>query len=238
MNYLWQKFNIKTFPSETVVFLDGVFMPELSTLSSSIIDKKYENPIHIIYVGETPTDKNLEIEILVPDVKAFLTVKIENKKPAFLNILLKNTGKNSFIKARVFVQNYSNFELSFDCNHLSKNTKIEVDTKIVARGGSFSKLFAAANIGKDCVNCESDIKFSAMIEKDAKINFIPAQYINSVPITATHAAFIYRGTQHQIEYLRESGLSEAQIKTILEDVFINDAGEDAHSGADAHSDSF
>ena len=42
MSYIWQDFNIKTFPAETVVFRDGVFCPELSTLESPVIDKNYD----------------------------------------------------------------------------------------------------------------------------------------------------------------------------------------------------
>ena len=30
MSYLWQEFNIKTFPAETLVFRDGVFYEDLS----------------------------------------------------------------------------------------------------------------------------------------------------------------------------------------------------------------
>ena len=51
MSYIWQDFNIKTFEAETVVFRDGVFCPELSTLESPEISSNYDLPIHFIYVG-------------------------------------------------------------------------------------------------------------------------------------------------------------------------------------------
>ena len=54
---MWNEFNIKTFPAETIVFRDGVYCPDLSTIKSTIIDKKYDLPVHIIYVGEI-VDKN------------------------------------------------------------------------------------------------------------------------------------------------------------------------------------
>ena len=34
MSYLWQEFNIKTFPAETLVFRDGVFCEDLSDFES------------------------------------------------------------------------------------------------------------------------------------------------------------------------------------------------------------
>ena len=63
MSHIWQDFNIKTFPAETVVFRNGVFCPELSTLESPVIDKNYDLPVHFIYVGELSGKNNLNITI-------------------------------------------------------------------------------------------------------------------------------------------------------------------------------
>ena len=60
---MWDEFNIKTFPAETIVFRDGVFCPDLSTLESTNVDKKYDLPVHIIYIGEIAGKCRLEINI-------------------------------------------------------------------------------------------------------------------------------------------------------------------------------
>ena len=58
MSYMWNEFNIKTFNAETIVYRDGLYCPELSTIDNENINKKYDLPVHIIYVGELK-DKNL-----------------------------------------------------------------------------------------------------------------------------------------------------------------------------------
>ena len=55
---MWNEFNIKTFPAETIVYRDGLYCPELSTIDNENVNKKYDLPVHIIYVGELK-DKNL-----------------------------------------------------------------------------------------------------------------------------------------------------------------------------------
>lgn len=221
-NYLWQEFNIKTFPAETIVFQDGVFMPELSTLESAIIDKKYDLPVHIIYIGEIGGEKKLDIEINVPDQEVFLTVKIQNHFPAFLNIYVKNTGTKSFLRGKVMAQNYSTFDLNVRGHHLAPDTGIVILTKLVAHANSVSKLTGTAEIKPNCSGCDSDVGFCALAAPNAKIEFTPKQLIKSVPERAEHSASIYRGTRPQVEYLRESGLSTAEIKTVLQEAFMND----------------
>ena len=79
MSYIWQDFNIKTFPAETVVFRDGVFCPELSTLDNPVLDKNYDLPVHYIYVGELTGENNLDIIINenVKNQKIFLSFKVK-----------------------------------------------------------------------------------------------------------------------------------------------------------------
>ena len=56
MSYMWNEFNIKTFPAETLVFRDGVFYPDLS---------EYENV-------EYNPEKNLISLKKTPKIRCFL----------------------------------------------------------------------------------------------------------------------------------------------------------------------
>ena len=222
MNYLWDEFNIKTFPAETLVYRDGVFMPELSTLDSLDINKKYDKPIHIIYVGEISAENDLHINISASDQSVFLTTKIKNETPAFLNIFIKNTGKNSVFKANILAQNYSELKIFKKATHLAPNTTMFLKTRLIAHKKSVSKLIGFAEIDKNIKECDSDIGFSVMASPDAHIEFFPAQYISAIPNTADHSASIYKASDKQIEYLKESGLSDQEIKDILQEAFLND----------------
>lgn len=222
MSYLWKEFNIKTFPAETAVFRDGVFCPELSTISGTDISEKYPRPIHIIYVGEIADEKILNINISVENQPVFLSVRVKNKKPAFLNIFIKNTGKNSELRGHVMLENDNN--LTFDCTarHAAANTGILVKTKLLAGKNSISKLSGTAVIEKNCANTVSDIGFAALASDGARIEFMPAQRISSIPDAADHSASIYRGRPPQIQFLREAGLSGAEATAALKEAFIND----------------
>jgi hypothetical protein len=227
MSHLWDKFNIKTFPAETAVFVDGKFKPELSTIGISNqqpgirIDKFYKLPIHIIHIGEITGVFDINIEILAENQQVFLTAKLTSKKPAFLNILSKNTGKNSEFHGKILVQNYGQLEINEKAGHFAQNTGIFIENKIVAHTGSDTKFSAVVEIAKGCESCKSDISFAALAAKDAKLQFSPAQRICAVPESAGHSASIWRGLPPQIQYLRESGLSGAEVKQVLEESFIN-----------------
>ena len=80
MSYMWNEFNIKTFPAETIVYRDGKYCPDLSTIKSGQIDKKYDLPVHIIYVGEIIDKNDLFIDINVENQPVFLSVDIKNKR--------------------------------------------------------------------------------------------------------------------------------------------------------------
>ena len=219
---MWTEFNIKTFPAETLVFRDGVFCPDLSTLESTKIDKKYDQPVHIIYVGEIAGENELNIEISAANQPVFLSARIKNKKPAFLNIFIKNTGKNSELRGHVMAQNYDNLTINCRAHHAEKDTGILVRTKLLAHKNSISKLSGDAVIDKDCNGATSDIGFSAMAATGARIEFRPMQHISAVPQSAEHSAAIYSATAPVIQYLRESGLSGAEVKDALEEAFLND----------------
>ena len=221
MSYIWENFNIKPFPAETIVYRDGEYCPELSTIQNNIIDKNYDLPVHIIYVGEIIGEKSLNIDVNISNQKVFLSVNLKNKKPAFFNIFIKNTGKNSEIRGHIILDNYSNLSYNCTAHHKSANTSIFLQNKLIANKNSFSKLSGVAIIDKNCKNCNSDINFAAISNKSAKIEFLPAQRIKSIPESAGHSASIYTPKPIQIQFLRESGLSITEIDNSLREAFLN-----------------
>ncbi len=222
MSYLWNEFNIKTFDAETVVYRDGVFCPELSTIVGTDFREKYDRPIHIIYVGNISGNCRLDLNIFVENQPVFLSARIKNKKPAFFNIFIKNAGKNSEFRGHVMIHNENN--LGFECRaiHAAENTTVLVDTKLVAERNSISKLSGIAEIEKNCVDVNSNIAFSALADKNARIEFMPAQRICAVPASADHSASIYHPTAPQIEYLRGAGLAGNEVNDALREAFMND----------------
>ena len=223
MSYIWNEFNIKTFPAETIVYRDGVYCPELSTLPDGPIAKKYDLPIHIIYIGEIAGKCRLNIELGADNQNVIISASIKNKKPAFFDIFIKNAGENSEIKANIMMQNMGS-ELNYNCDarHMLKNTAIFVKNKLFAGKNSVSKLSGVSIIDKDCPKCKSDMSFVAMVESGAKTEFMPAQRISAEPICADHSAAIYCPTDMQITYLRGAGLSTLEIKDVMREAFLND----------------
>jgi len=228
MSYLWQEFNIKTFPAETLVFRNGIFCPDLSEYESVKYDenknliktiKKSKLPVHIIYIGEISGKIDINIDINIEKSRFFMTAKISNKKPAFLNIFIKNTGKNSFFDGKIIAKNTGILEINEISEHISSNTGIFLKNRVVAYKNSETVLKGYAKIKKDAVDCDSDISFSVLADNKAKITMVPTQYINSVPKSASHSASLYKPTENQINYLRISGLSEKEINYILEQAF-------------------
>ena len=222
MSYMWENFNIKQVCAETIVYRDGEYCPKLSTIKNGPINKNYSLPVHIIYVGEISDKNTLNIDINVPDQRVYLSVNIKNKIPAFLNIFIKNTGKNSVIYGHILLDNYN--DLKYDCtaHHMSANTGIFLQNKLIANTGTISKLSGTTIIDKNCENCNSDMNFTSIAAADAKIEFLPAQRILSVPENAGHGASIYTPKSIQIQYLRQVGLSGNEITDIMREAFIND----------------
>ena len=91
----------------------------------------------------------------------------------------------------------------------------------MAYKNSISKLNGVANIYKYCENCDSNIEFSAIAEKNAKIIFSPQQKISAEPKFAAHSANIARPTAPQIEYLHGAGLTDPEIHDVMREAFIN-----------------
>jgi len=229
MSYLWQEFNIKTFPAETLVFRDGIFCDDLSMYENVeykpeknliSLKKTPKLPVHIIYIGEIAGNIDVNIDINAENSRVFMTFKTFNKKPAFLNIFIKNAGKKSFFDGKIINKNYSTFKSRQIGHHFNENTGIFIKNKIAAYNNSKSVLEGYAKIEKNCPNCESDISFTVMADKNAMVEIKPMQYINSVPKTALHSASIYKPTKNQIQYLKMSGLSNMEIDNILEKAFL------------------
>ena len=222
MSYLWNEFNIKTCAAQTVVYRDGVFCPELSTIAGTDFRENFDKPIHIIYVGEIAGENRLDINIYVENQPVFLTAKIKNKKPAFFNIFIKNAGKNSEFRGHVMLENFSNLETDFVMQHSASDTVALLHTKILAEKNTLSKLSGVAIIDANTKNTTSDINFSALADKTARIEFTPAQRISAVPNDAGHSASLYRPGTPQIEYLRGAGLARDEIRDALREAFLND----------------
>ena len=219
---MWNEFNIKPIRAETIVYRDGVFLPDVSTIENGPINRKYGLPVHVIYVGEITGENALNIEINIENQPVFLSVNITNKTPTIFNIFVKNTGKKSDFRAHVMLNNSG--ELNYQCtaHHTAPETTILFQTKLIANRDSKSKIAGTAIIDKNCDDCMSDIGFTAMADRSAKISFLPAQRILSVPQRADHGAAIYRPTDAQVLYLRESGLSGAEVDDTMKVAFMND----------------
>ncbi len=230
MSYLWQEFNIKTFPAETLVFRDSVFYEDLSEYKNVSfnkdnnlisVNKTSELPIHIIYIGEISGDIQLNIDINAENMNIIMDFKTSNKKPAFLNIYIKNTGKNSVFNGQIIDKNYDKLKINIIGQHLEENTDIFVKTRVAAYKNTLTELEGSAKIEKNANNSNSDISFSVMADKQAKVILKPTQYINAVPKSASHSASLYKPNKNQINYLQTSGLGEIEIKEILEEAFLN-----------------
>ena len=230
MSYLWQEFNIKTFPAETLVFRDGEFYDDLSEYENVQFDTKKNLisvnktpslPIHIIYIGEIAGNIDLNIDINAENTNIIMDFKTISKKQTFLNVFVKNSGKNSVFNGQIIDKNYDNLKINVVGQHLSENTGIFVKTRVAAYKNTISDLSGMAKIEKNAINSDSDISFSVMADESARIILKPTQYINSTPKNASHSASIYKPTENQINYLRTSGLGTIEIKQILEDAFLN-----------------
>ena len=222
MSYMWNEFNIKTIPAETIVFRDGVYCGELSTLKNAPINTKYDLPVHIIYVGEIAGENRLDVLVGADNQDVIISANIKIKKPAFLNIFIKNAGKNSKISGTVLLDNESDLTYNCDARHLYKNTAILIKNKVLAGKNSNSKLSGLATIDAGCEGCESDVAFVAMAEVGAKIDFMPGQRIKSEPARADHSAAIYKPTDAQVFYLRGAGLSGVEVDTALKEAFLSE----------------
>jgi hypothetical protein len=229
MSYLWQEFNIKTYKSETLVFRDGIFYEELSDYKSVIfnnntisVNKTPEIPIHIIYIGEIAGNIDLNININAINAKIIMTFKTICKKPAFLNIFIKNNALNSVFDGKIIIKNYSDLKININAEHLSENTGIFVKTKVAAYKNSKNYMVGYAKIEKNSPDCDSDISFSCLADEKAFITIKPTQYINSIPKNASHSASMYKPNENQIYYLKTSGLSDNEIKNVLEDAFLEE----------------
>ncbi|MBO4480440.1 MAG: SufD family Fe-S cluster assembly protein [Alphaproteobacteria bacterium] len=221
---MWNKFNIKTFPAETIVYCDGVYNSSLSTIKETEnISKNYDLPIHIVYVGEIKDKNTLNININASNQPVFLSVNIKNKFPAFFNIFIKNTGKNSELRGHIMCKNLSNLSLNIVAEHNCDDTSILLQTKIIGGKKSYSDVSGLAIVNKNCNNTKSNISFGGYtIDNTAKIIFKPSQHIMSVPEFADHSAYIFHSDTQIDNYMRLAGLSGVEVKNALVEAFTND----------------
>ncbi len=230
MSYLWQEFNIKTFPAETLVFRDGVFYEDLSDYESANFDsdkntisinKTPKLPVHIIYIGEIAGNIDLNIDIKAENSNIIMDFKTTNKSPAFLNVFIKNCGKNSVFEGQIIDKNHDNLKISVTAQHFAENTGIFVKTRVAAYKNTLTDLFGSAKIEKNAPECDSDVSFYVMADESARVILKPTQYINSVPKKASHSVALYKPTENQINYLRKSGLGTIEINQVMEEAFLN-----------------
>ena len=230
MSYLWQEFNIKTFPAETLVFRDGQFCEDLSEYESAeftaeknliSVNKTPKLPIHIIYIGEIAGNIELNVDINAENSNIIMDFKTVNKKPAFLNIFVKNNAENSVFDGQIIDKNYKELKINVIGQHFVKNTGIFVKTRVAAYKNTITDLSGSAKIEKNAPECDSDISFYVMADESAKVILKPTQYINSVPKKASHSAALYKPNENQINYLRSSGLGSIEINQVMEEAFFN-----------------
>ena len=180
-------------------------------------------PVHFIYVGELSGKNNLDIIINknVKNQKIYLSARVMVKNNAEISLNIENYGEGSDVRGFFVIDNHSNVNFDLSAHHLSENTGILIKTRLVAHKNSNSNLTGVAYIDKNCKNCRSDIDFSAMADKGAKIIFRPVQKISAIPESAAHSANIAHYSQPQIEYLHESGLTDIEIEHVLREAFVN-----------------
>lgn len=224
MSYIWDKFNIKTFPSETLVYIDGNYQPQLSTLEESdYILNRYDLPIHIIYVGDINRENTLNINLMSESQPVFLSINIKNKFPAFLNIFIKNAGKNSEIRGHILCQNSSDLAVKIVAEHDAPQSGILLNTKIIGMDNTYSRISATAIINPNCVLSRSNINIAGYAtDNSAKLKLVPQQRILSTPEYADHSAYIFHIKPDTENYLRSAGMSGTEVNSIMREAFIND----------------
>lgn len=235
MQYIWDSFNIKTFPANTFVFVDGVYRPELSDYESRLFDINItENtgvitilkagvlPVHIIYAGTVSNDQSLKINIVGDNVSVFMTGRFTVDLPVKWTKIVKNAGKNSTCESTVLVKNKASFAADIRGEHSAPDTTLVDRMRVVAHSDTTTDLSGAAVIKNGVTGCVSDVSLDALCAPDIKgIIFRPMQYIGAKPQSATHSAAVWRGSQHQNDYLRGAGLSGAEIDAALREAFEN-----------------
>lgn len=228
MNNIFNKFSISKIPSYEIIFNNNKLSSKIDNnfikLKNKDIDinNNISSPIHIIFVGNITEDTTINININTDNQSVFLTSKLTNKINSELNININNNGKNSIFKGKVIIKNEFIINIKEKCQHLKENTEIILYTRIINLKNSNSKISAKASIEENLEKCISDINFSAIADKNSKIEFLPIQYIKSIPISADHSASLYKENKNQIEFLKSSGLNKTKINKILKESFTKD----------------
>ena len=86
--------------------------------------------------------KELVIDINVENQPVFLSLDIKNKKPAFLNVFIKNTGKDSEIRGHILMENFDNLTCNITAHHQSPDTTILSVSILYLKHTVFNLLYA------------------------------------------------------------------------------------------------
>jgi hypothetical protein len=215
MNYLWNEFDIPTFPSKTLVFLDGVFRADLST-SESLEIKADALPTHIIIKG----GNRLPHEIVLDAGAVVYMTALINGGDNKVNIVAKGAGARFL--AGIYIENDLFAKIDITANHLANDTEISADTRIFANKNSDTSAGVCANIGSNLIGVKNSLNFQVLADKNIKnLKITPNQFINSEKINASHGASMDTGSPEAIRFLEESGLNSDEVNTALIEAFRN-----------------
>ena len=205
--------NIRTFPAKTMVYIDGVFAPELS-------EDRADLPLHIIHIGKITGDVNWFID-MNEQQDVFLTTRIETEHDTKIRIEINTNLPNLLFDGKIFVKNTGNLMLDIKANNNSSETKVICKTKLFATKNSENILTGISDIPSDVLDAETNISFSALCEPNVKLLKIsPQQRISSIPKSATHDASIFRPAQAHIQYLETAGIENPEL--LLNQVFLEE----------------
>jgi hypothetical protein len=216
MSYLFDDFKgIRTFPSETRVFVDGVFAPELSESNPDL-------PLHIIHVGKIAGGHVWKIDMDDPrDV--FLTARIDVAACAEIKIEINANVPGRRFDGKVIVKNTGSFALFATGSNNAAATKIALDAKLFAGAGSENTLSGTAVVPRGADDCVSDISLAALCDpRMASLRMSPSQRIAGADAAAGHSASIWRPAPAQIRYLETAGLTSAAAADLLNKVFLEE----------------
>jgi len=212
---MWDKFNIPTFPSETIVFLDGEFRSDLSTAESLDI-KASKLPTHIIIQGGAKLPEKITLH---KGAKVYLTALITGGKN---RIEIDAVGQGAKFSAGIHLTNKDAAEIEIIANHSADNTEIKADIRFNAAHFSQTVANAVANIGANVKGAENSLNFWVLADKGVKhIRLSPNQFISSAPKSAVHGASVERGSPAQITFLKEQGLNSDEANEALREAFLH-----------------
>ncbi|MDR2268951.1 MAG: SufD family Fe-S cluster assembly protein [Rickettsiales bacterium] len=209
--------NIRMPLAETRVYKDGIFMPDLSSISEDT-----NLPLHIIHTGKITGVQNWAID-MNERRDVFLTARIETSGASKIKIEINANLENVGFDGKLIIKNSGRLDLEIIGNNNCNDTKIKCLTKLLAGADSENILTGLAVVPPNIAGAKTDISFSALCDPRAKLlQMSPTQRISSVPLAAEHSASIYRPAPPQIRYLETAGLSAVESAELLKRVFMEE----------------